>query len=97
MIQTAVLHHHEHWDGSGYPLRLARSDIPRIARLVALADTFDGLTAGPPIGRSLGISAALEELGRRAGAQLDPELVRVTLPILGRSSTPLQEIHRCIV
>jgi putative two-component system response regulator len=75
---TAVniaLHHHERWDGEGYPHRRAGVDIPREARLVALADVFDAMVTRRVYKDSMSLEAAAAELRRVAGTQLDPELV----------------------
>jgi len=71
----AIAHHHERWDGGGYPLGLAEKRIPLPARIVALADVYDTLPHSRPYGPVLTHGEALEELGRTAGRQLDPSLV----------------------
>lgn len=70
----AIRHHHERFDGLGYPDGLRAEDIPRVARVVAVADAFDSMTRERPYGsrRSTGIS--LEEITRQAGTQFDPEV-----------------------
>lgn len=70
-----VLHHHERWDGSGYPSGLAGIDIPRESRIIFVADAFDAMTTDRPYGEILSTSEALTELRRCAGAQFDPQLV----------------------
>jgi putative nucleotidyltransferase with HDIG domain len=71
----AIAHHHERWDGGGYPLGLAGPRIPWGARLLALADVYDTLTHPRSYGRVLTRREALGELRRSAGRQLDPGLV----------------------
>lgn len=68
-----VLHHHEHWDGGGYPHGLAGSAIPRTARILAVADAFDAMTSNRPYRTALPVDAALAEVARCAGTQFDPE------------------------
>jgi len=70
-----ALHHHEHWDGSGYPDGLAGADIPLAARIVAVANAFDKLTVSR--GRALPVSMdqAFEVLRREAGSRFDPTVV----------------------
>ena len=70
-----VLHHHEHWDGSGYPGKLAMTDIPRSARIVAVADAYDAMTSYRTYGPALSSEDALSQLRRGAGSQFEPGLV----------------------
>jgi len=72
-----VKHHHERWDGLGYPGRVKGLAIPLGARIVAVADTFDAMTSERPYRVQLGPEAALEELGKHAGTQFDPNVVAV--------------------
>jgi putative two-component system response regulator len=69
--------HHERWDGDGYPFGLADDAIPLPARLVAVADTFDALTHERPYKLAWSLERAVEEIGRVAGSQLDPDVVQV--------------------
>jgi HD-GYP domain-containing protein (c-di-GMP phosphodiesterase class II) len=73
----AVLHHHERWDGRGYPEGLAGRQIPVAARILAVADTFDAMTSDRAYRRALAPERALAELERCAGTQFDPEIVAV--------------------
>jgi HD-GYP domain-containing protein (c-di-GMP phosphodiesterase class II) len=68
-----VLHHHERWDGRGYPFGLAGTRIPRAARILAVADAFDAMTTTRPYRRALPLPDALREVDRCAGTQFDPE------------------------
>ena len=67
-----VLHHHERWDGGGYPHGLAGEAIPRTARILAVADAFDAMTSTRPYRAALPVDAALAEVARCAGTQFDP-------------------------
>jgi response regulator RpfG family c-di-GMP phosphodiesterase len=71
-----VRHHHERWDGSGYPLGLAREDIPLGARVFALADTLDAMTSDRPYRRALSWERATEEILGQTGRQFDPQVVK---------------------
>jgi HD-GYP domain-containing protein (c-di-GMP phosphodiesterase class II) len=73
----AVLHHHERWDGRGYPGGLAGEQIPVEARILAVADTFDAMTSDRAYRRALSPERAVAELRRCAGTQFDPEVVAV--------------------
>jgi len=78
-----VLHHHERWDGLGYPHRLGGDTIPVEGRLIALADAFDAMTSDRPYRRAIVPGAALEEIARCAGSQFDPALAEVFLDVWG--------------
>jgi HD-GYP domain-containing protein (c-di-GMP phosphodiesterase class II) len=70
-----VLHHHERWDGAGYPSGLAGEAIPLGARVIFVADAFDAMTSDRVYRRKLSIDDALAELERCAGTQFDPNVV----------------------
>jgi putative nucleotidyltransferase with HDIG domain len=81
-ITEAVFHHHEAWDGSGYPLGLSGQDIPLFARIIAVADAYDAMVSARPYRASLGRASAIEILTREAGRQFDPRIVRSLISIL---------------
>jgi diguanylate cyclase (GGDEF)-like protein len=81
-ILPGVRHHHERWDGRGYPDSLAGSDIPQIARILALADCYDAMTSDRPYRKGMGADVALAEIERGAGTQFDPELARAFLSMM---------------
>jgi HD-GYP domain-containing protein (c-di-GMP phosphodiesterase class II) len=66
--------HHERWDGRGYPLGLAGNDIPLIARIISVADTYDAMTSDRAYRRALPHEVTLGEIERCAGSQFDPEV-----------------------
>ncbi len=70
-----VRHHHERWDGKGYPDGLKGEDIPIGARIIAVADSFDAMTSDRPYRRALSFTTALNEITRNAGTQFDPQIV----------------------
>lgn len=74
-VAPCVMHHHERFDGSGYPGRLCGEEIPLGARIIAVADSFDAMTTDRPYRRALPLEIALTELQRHAGSQLDMAIV----------------------
>ena len=70
-----ILHHQERWDGSGYPSGLAGEDIPMLARLFAVIDTFDALTSTRPYRKKISIEEALDYLHQKSGVLYDPKIV----------------------
>jgi putative two-component system response regulator len=78
-ILAAIRGHHERLDGKGYPDGLKGDDLPFLARIIAIADTFDALTSKRPYRDALPVSDALEELRAGIGTQFEPDLVRVFL------------------
>jgi putative nucleotidyltransferase with HDIG domain len=77
-----IRHHHERWDGSGYPDGLIGEDIPLEARIVAVADVFDALTSGRSYRPALGFDAACALLKQDAGHTLDGSVVAALLGVL---------------
>lgn len=84
-IVPAVLHHHERYDGEGYPSGLAGANIPLAARIIAIADSYDAMTSDRSYRLALSYAGAIEELRRCAGMQFDPELVELFIKCLAES------------
>ena len=76
-IAPAILHHHERYDGTGYPTGLRGEQIPLEARIVAVADAFSAMTADRPYRARMPLEEACAELERGAGSQFDPEIVGI--------------------
>jgi diguanylate cyclase (GGDEF)-like protein len=85
---SAVRHHHERWDGKGYPDRLAGTSIPIEARVVAAADTWNAMTHDRVYRRALGFEAACAELIDIAGSQLDPGIADALLAVVRDAREP---------
>lgn len=81
-IVTVILHHHENFDGSGYPSGLEGNTIPILARIIRVADSYDAMISRRPYKEPLSIGAALDEIRSHAGTQFDPELAAVFIEII---------------
>jgi putative nucleotidyltransferase with HDIG domain len=79
---SSILHHHERWDGSGYPDGLKGEEIPIGARILAVADSFEAMTSARPYRRALSREEVVKELRQGAGIQFDPYLVEVFIGII---------------
>lgn len=74
-----ALHHHERWDGGGYPEGLRGKEIPLLARIVAVADVYEAMTSDRPYRRALSPEEAARRIGEGAGSQFDPEVAEAFL------------------
>ncbi len=83
----AILHHHEHFDGSGYPAGLKGDQIPLEARILTVADSYDAMTSPRPYREQLPMDEAIDELRRCAGTQFDPEIVDIFCEIIKPKKT----------
>jgi len=81
-VSLMLLHHHERFDGRGYPVGLKGNEIPYGARIISVADAFDAMTSDRPYRASIGVGAAVHELTIHAGTQFDPEVVQAFLALL---------------
>ncbi len=83
-LTPIILHHHERWDGSGYPAELAGEDIPLLSRVLAVADAFDAMTADTPYRPRMTIAQARAETTGEAGTHFDPQVVAALEAVLDR-------------
>ena len=90
-IGPTILHHHEHWDGTGYPGRLKGEHIPLHARIVAVADAFDAMISNRSYRESLDTDAALRELVKKKDSQFDPFIVDVFIECLNDSPFEMKD------
>lgn len=88
-MQKMIRHHHEFFDGTGYPDQLEGDSIPYGARVIAIADSYDTITSERTYKKARTPDDALRELERCAGSQFDPELVRVFIETMRRSPRPI--------
>jgi HD-GYP domain-containing protein (c-di-GMP phosphodiesterase class II) len=87
-----IRHHHERWDGSGYPDGLAGDEIPLGARIIAVADVYDALTSNRPYRTALSHATALEHLTSAAGLTLDEDAVGVFVGLIEALSTAKPDV-----
>jgi HD-GYP domain-containing protein (c-di-GMP phosphodiesterase class II) len=85
-ITPVILHHHERWDGTGYPVGLAGEAIPLLARILAVADALDGLTSGTQRQAKMSFGSARAELRAKSGAAYDPTVTTALFDALDRQA-----------
>jgi len=78
-IEDCVRHHHERWDGQGYPYGISGKSIPLGARIVLISDTIDAMTTDRPYRKRLGLDVVIAELQKYKGQQFDPDIVDVAI------------------
>jgi putative nucleotidyltransferase with HDIG domain len=81
-IASAIQHHHEWWDGTGYPDELKGEEIPRTSRIISVVDAFDAMSSDRPYRRALARSTAIDEIRHFAGTQFDPHFAKEFLVLL---------------
>ena len=86
-VLPAILHHHERYDGSGYPMGLKGEAIPLSARIVTVADSFDAMVEDRPYRKGFSLAEAVKELQANAGSQFDPTVVEHFITYIKRKST----------
>jgi putative nucleotidyltransferase with HDIG domain len=86
-IVPLILHHHEAWDGSGYPDGLEGEEIPLMSRILAVADTYDAMTSDRPYRKALSAIETIEEIKRCSGQSFDPRVVDAFLEVMKEEGT----------
>lgn len=84
-----IMHHHEKYNGTGYPSRLKKGQIPLGARIMAVADAFEAMVYGRPYRERMDISAAIKEIRKKSGTQFDPRVVEASLKVIKRIRTKI--------
>lgn len=92
-VAEGILHHHERWDGTGYPHGLKGEEIPLISRIIAIADAFDAMTSERHYREARAVRDALKELRRCSGTQFDPSLVPVFEKVIGEIVNGRAELY----
>ena len=96
-IMPMVLHHHERYDGRGYPSQLEGENIPLIARIAAIADTFDAMTSKRSYRDALPLDVVIAEIEKCSGTQFDPKIAPIFVDILKNEKdkiTAIQEKYK---
>jgi HD-GYP domain-containing protein (c-di-GMP phosphodiesterase class II) len=95
-VLEVVLHHHERWDGTGYPTGLKGEHIPLGARVTAITDAFSAMILDSPYRQARAIEAALQELETHAGSQFDPYMIpqfAALVRVIGREGADWRALH----
>ena len=82
-----IMHHHERYNGTGYPSRLKKNQIPEGARIMAVADAFEAMVYGRPYRERMDINQAVKEIKKKSGTQFDPKIVEAFLRVVKRINT----------
>ena len=82
-----IMHHHEKYNGTGYPSRLKKNQIPEGARIMAVADAFEAMVYGRPYRERKNINSAIKEIKKKSGSQFDPKVVDAFLKIIKKINT----------
>jgi HD-GYP domain-containing protein (c-di-GMP phosphodiesterase class II) len=93
-LLPGVLHHHERWDGKGYPYGLSGEGIPLLGRIICLADSFDAMSSDRTYRSAMSMPQVLEEIHRCSGTQFDPDLVEVFITLNFASFFEMIAEHR---
>lgn len=82
-----IMHHHEKYNGTGYPSRLKKGQIPQGARIMAVADAFEAMVYGRPYRQRLNMPSAIKEIRKKSGTQFDPKVVEAFLRVTKKIKT----------
>jgi HD-GYP domain-containing protein (c-di-GMP phosphodiesterase class II) len=85
-ISEYILSHHERWDGKGYPQGLKGDQIPLIARIITVVDSYDAMTENRPYRKAMSEQDAIAEILKNSGTQFDPEIARIFIEKIGKPS-----------
>ncbi|MBU3109560.1 bifunctional diguanylate cyclase/phosphohydrolase [Clostridium gasigenes] len=91
-IVPLILHHHENYNGTGYPNKLKGEDIPYLARVLTVVDSFDAMTSNRPYNKRKTYKEAMDELIKFSGAQFDPEIVKAFIQVIEENKDSLDSL-----
>jgi HD-GYP domain-containing protein (c-di-GMP phosphodiesterase class II) len=80
-VSKVIRHHHERFDGKGYPDGLAGEDIPELSRILAVADSYDAMTSARPYGTAMKAEKAIGEIKKSLGTQFDPKIGKIFIEL----------------
>ena len=83
-----IVHHHERWDGKGYPAGISGNDIPLLSRIISVADSFDAMVSDRPYRKGLSVDAATNELTKNKNTQFDGKIVEISLKVIEKNGFP---------
>lgn len=95
-VATWIRHHHERWDGKGYPDGMAGERIPLPSRIIGASDALDAMTTARAYRDALSLEQATGELAKEAGKQFDPQVANCLIELLGDGTLSLSEEHRVV-
>ena len=87
-----ILHHHERYDGKGYPYGLRKEKIPLEVRVISVADAFDAMTSDRPYRKAMAMPDVIAEFKRCSGSQFDPHLVKVMIKLIEASNPQVKAV-----
>jgi len=90
-LAPIILHHHERYDGKGYPSKLKKEKIPLGARILSVVDAYESMVSDRPYRKALSSKKIRQELSEGAGTQFDPNIVKIFLKILGKKKHKVQK------
>lgn len=93
-VVDVIRHHHEHYDGSGYPDGLKGDEIPLLSRIISITDAYDSMTSNRVYRKSLTSQEAVDVINSMSGKQFDPELTQVFISILPRALAQISEFDK---
>jgi HD-GYP domain-containing protein (c-di-GMP phosphodiesterase class II) len=89
-VSYIIQHHHERWDGTGYPASLAGEEIPLLSRIIAVCDSFDAMTVNNRYRQLFTVTAAAEEIEKNSGLQFDPVIASAFTSLVKRGAILVQ-------
>jgi HD-GYP domain-containing protein (c-di-GMP phosphodiesterase class II) len=85
-IAEYILHHHERWDGNGYPQKLRGTDVPLLSRILSVVDSYDAMTEDRIYRKAMTHDAAIEEIQKCAGTQFDPQIAKIFMQMFEKGN-----------